>query len=164
MKDVILIRGPLGIGKTTISKMLADKHQGRHISIDEVVDSIEVEFADDGSGGIPLAKFIKANEIILPKIRENIEQSILTIIDGNFYHLEQVENLKQTLPEINAVTLKASVEECIDRDINRPKSYGEGAARAVHSMVSRFDYGEVIEVDGKTALEVLGEIERVLNL
>lgn len=144
--------------------MLAEKHQGKHISIDEVVDTVEIEPTEDESGGIPLAKFIKANEIILPQIRQNIEQNILTVIDGNFYHLEQLENLKRAIPEMVYVTLKASVEECINRDKNRPKSYGEDAARAVHSMVSRFDYGEIIEVEGKSALQVLEEIERVLNL
>lgn len=42
-------------------------------------------------------------------------------------------------------TLKAPVEVCIERDKNRAETYGEDAARAVHSLVSRFDYGMVID-------------------
>ena len=48
---------------------------------------------------------------------------------------------------------------CIKRDSKRKKSYGEGAAAAVHSLVSRFDYGTVIDVTrplDKAMKEILG--------
>lgn len=163
MKKVALIRGPLGVGKTTISKLLAEKYKGQHISIDEVIDQIKIAESEDENGGIPLKKFILANELILPRIRENIGKGLLTIIDGNFYHLAQVDHLTREIPEAICFTLKASVEDCIARDRNRPNSYGEDAAKAVHRMVSSFDYGTIIEVGNRTADEVLSIIEEDLN-
>jgi hypothetical protein len=43
-------------------------------------------------------------------------------------------------------TLKAPLETCIERDMRRGKTHGEAAAKDVHRLVSRFDYGTVIDV------------------
>ncbi len=86
------------------------------------------------------------------------------IIDGNFYHKEQVEYFTTHFKDhIHIFTLKASIDTCITRDAGREKSYGEGAVYAVHSMVSRFDAGKIIHTDVKSAEEVVGEIEKELR-
>jgi dephospho-CoA kinase len=157
MKEIILIRGPLGIGKSTVAKQLAQKLSTAYISIDQVLEELGL---DKGDGeGIPLCNFLAANEHVIPWIRENLAKETGTVIDGNFYHMEQVENFVLHFGDrVRIITLKAPVEVCIERDKGRSHSYGEDAARAVHSMVSRFDAGDVIQTENKIEDETISEI------
>jgi hypothetical protein len=52
---------------------------------------------------------------------------------------------------------------CIARDAGRERVYGEDAAGAVHWLVSRINYGTRLETAGKTADEVVDEIEFFLD-
>ncbi|MDD4111128.1 MAG: hypothetical protein PHS54_06275 [Clostridia bacterium] len=99
--------------------------------------------------------------MIINQVKEKLESGQIVIMDGCFYHKEQLEDLEKSLPYEHFVfDLKATVEECIARDKGR-KSIGEDAIRAVHSMVSEFDYGIAINTGGKT---VEGVVEGVLGL
>lgn len=145
----IIIRGPLGSGKTTISKQLSKFLNAEHISIDKVLDENKLDKADPEAGGIPVDNFIKANEIVLQNAKEKLAKGKVVIFDACFYYQEPIEHLIKNLPYPHYVfTLKVPVEECIKRDSVRNLVYGEDAARAVYSMVSRFDYGRIIDVSG----------------
>lgn len=149
MSYFIIIRGPLGSGKTTISKQLSKLLGAEHISIDKVLDDNKLDKADPEAGGIPVDNFIKANEIVLPIAKEKLAKGQVVIFDACFYYKEPIEHLIKNLPYPHyEFTLKLPVEECIKRDSIRNLVYGEDAARAVYSMVSRFDYGQVIDVSG----------------
>ena len=157
--NYIIIRGPLGIGKTTIAKKLAEKLKAEYISIDEILHENDLDKIEGEC--IPLNNFIKANEIALPQI----EKGKTYIIDGNFYHKEQLEHLLKNLPGKHYVfTLKAPVEACIERDAQREKTYGEEAARAVHCLVLRFDYGIIIDTESKSAEEVTEELISAIKI
>ena len=82
------------------------------------------------------------------------------IFDGCFYHREQIDDLLTKLKEYRnyAFTLKAPLEVCIQRDAGRKRVYGDGAAAAVHGLVSRFDYGTLIDTSGKTIEATFKEI------
>ena len=67
-----------------------------------------------------------------------------------------IQNLKNYPHYI--FTLKASVEVCIKRDRERDRTHGEEAARAVHKLVSRFDYGIVINIRNKSIEQIIKEI------
>jgi dipeptidase E len=152
MKSII-IRGPLGVGKSTIAKAVADKIGGIYISMDEVLDQNGLDKAVEGES-IPLANFLKANEIIAFEARQAKDRGKSVVIDGNFYHKEQIDQLIHLLErDMLAFTLKASVETCIARDAARTKPYGEPATRAVHIFVSAFDYGTVIDTEAQTPEE-----------
>lgn len=156
MQHVIILRGPLGVGKSTIAKALAQKLNGECISIDRVLEELALDTSD--GDGISSANFIAANEHVLPQIQEHIKKSSI-IIDGNFYHREQIEHFEKHLPSMCKIfTLKAPVDICIERDRGRDRRYGEDATRAVHNLVARFDYGTTVNTEGKTAQEVVKEI------
>jgi hypothetical protein len=55
------------------------------------------------------------------------------------------------------------LEECIARDAGRDRVYGVDAASWVYFLVSRVDAGLPIQTSGKTALQVVGEIEKILE-
>ncbi|OGJ17910.1 hypothetical protein A3K73_02795 [Candidatus Pacearchaeota archaeon RBG_13_36_9] len=159
---VIIIRGPLGIGKTTIAKMLAKDFDAEYFSIDSVLEQEGLDKIDEKQGCIPAGNFIKANHRIIPKIRESISLCKPIIVDGNFYHKEQLENLIKKLDEAKSFvfTLKASLKTCIERDKKRQKPYGKQAAEAVYKLVSKFDYGIAVDTENKTEEEVVEEIKK----
>jgi len=149
--ETYIIRGPLGVGKSTIAKMLAEKIDAKYISVDSVLDENNLTPKE---GNITVDVFLEANNIIIQKMNDKV-----AVIDGNFYYQEQLDDLKSKLPKDTIVfTLKASLETCIQRDSARKKSYGEGATMAVYNLVNQFDAGVIVETEGKTEETVLEEI------
>ncbi len=148
MSYYIIIRGPLGSGKSTISEKLASTLDAKYFGLDEVLEKNGLDKMPPDAPCISAENFIKANNIILPEAKALLTGGKVVIFDACFYHKEVIEHLIQNLPfEHYVFTLKAPVELCIKRDKERNKHHGEGAAYAVHSLVSRFDYGTSIDVN-----------------
>ncbi len=159
MTYYIIIRGPLAIGKTTIALELAKKLKAEYISMDKLLKELNLDNIDEKQGCISAKNFIKADEFILPKITEDLNNGKIMIIDGCFYHKEQINHLINNLNYKHYIfTLKASLETCIDRDKGRKKPHGAGAATAVHNLVNRFDYGIVIDTEDKDINKTVEEI------
>lgn len=147
MSYYIIIRGPLGSGKSTISEKLAQLLDAKHVHMDEVLKKHGLDKMPPDAPCISVENFLKANEIVLPEVKELLSGGKIVIFDACFYHKEVIEHLVQNLPyEHYIFTLKAPLELCVKRDNERSKTHGEGAAGAVHSLVSRFDYGTNIDV------------------
>lgn len=80
MSYSIIIRGPLGCGKTTIAKKLAEKINAHYFSIDQILQEHGLDKVDDPDAEtIPAKNFIKANEIILPIALRELEQGRVVI-------------------------------------------------------------------------------------
>ena len=161
MSYYIIIRGPAGVGKTTVAKKLAEKINGEYISFDEILDQNKLHESD--GEGISKQSFLKANNLVMEKVKDKIIQGTPVIFDGCFYHKEQLEDLITNLDyKYFVFDLKATLEECIERDKSR-KSIGVDSIKAVFKMVSRFDFGTAIETNGKTADEVINKIFTEIN-
>ncbi|MFA4887478.1 MAG: ATP-binding protein [Candidatus Nanoarchaeia archaeon] len=159
MSYFIIIRGPLGIGKTTISDKLAKRLKGVHISMDKILEEYGLDKVSQKEETIPLRNFLKANKLILPVAKEHLKKGTIVIFDGNFQHKEQLVGLVEKIHYPHyAFNLKASVETCIARDKGRKRSYGEDAARWLHTLVSRYEYGINIDVEKKTPDKAVKEI------
>lgn len=159
MGYLIIIRGPLGCGKTTISKELTKKLNAKYIAIDEVLKENKLDNIPPGAPCIPVENFIKANEIVIPLAKEYLKNNVV-IFDGCFYHKEAIDHLIEKLPFPSYVfTLKAPLELCIERDTKRDRVYGRDAAKAVHSLVSKFDYGTVIDA----SKDIEGTVSEILS-
>ena len=70
MPPYIVIRGPLGVGKTTIAKALARQLDGLYLSIDDVLDENNLDVIEDGEPCIPAENFVAAQT--LTKIRNHL--------------------------------------------------------------------------------------------
>jgi len=152
MSYFIIIRGPLGCGKSTIAEKLADILNAEYIRMDEVLEKNGWDKVPPDAPCIPAENFIKANDIVLPKVKDLLVKGKIVIFDACFYHKEVIEHLINNLPFNHYVfTLKAPLELCIKRDKNRDKIHGEDAASAVHKLVSQFYYG--INIDVSNSLE-----------
>ena len=154
MKKLIIIRGPLGVGKTTVSKLLSQNLHLEYLSLDKIVD--DSNLVPPNSDGIPLESYLKANEIIL-SLANKSENSF--IIDGCFYYQEQINDLVNKFDNnVEIFTLTSHVEKCIERDSKRPKVYGEDSARFVHMATTKIQAGHEIDNTDLTAEETVEKI------
>ncbi len=156
---LILIRGPLGIGKTTISKILAERENARYYSIDKMLEKAKLDRVDVKQGCIPLANFLAIQEDISPKIREILNNQSV-VIDGNFYHKEQIDFFEKLFEsKLVVVTLTAKLETCIKRDKKRDRPLGKKATEEVYKLVTRFDAGIIVDVENKSKERVVELIQ-----
>lgn len=159
MSYYIIIRGPLGIGKSTIAKRLSEILDAKYIDIDSILKKQGLDKVDKNAGCIPTKNFIKVDEIIFPEIKEKLNKGKIVIFDACFYHKEHIEHIIQNLLYPHYIfTLKAPLEVCIERDSKRKKTHGKDAATAVHYLVSKFDYGTTIDISKKGIEQAVQEI------
>ena len=152
-KEMIIIRGPLGVGKSTISKRLAQEIGGKYFSVDEILDDKGLAVVDEKLGCISEASFIRVNDLIVGEVKEWLGKDVPVVVDGNFYHRGQLDNLVERVDgKASVFTLVAPLEVCIERDLQRETPHGEGAAMAVYNLVSALDVGEKIDVE-KSSIE-----------
>lgn len=160
MAYYIIIRGPLGCGKTTIAKKLSKILNAEYIAIDDILDKHNL-IEDQEGGYISQASFQKVNEIILGKAKKLLAKEKIIVFDGNFYWKSQIEDLINKLYYPHYIfTLKAPLEVCLERDSKRRIAQGQDAVRAVYKKSTEFEYGTVIDITNKTADEVVGEIKK----
>lgn len=160
--NLIIICGPLGVGKTTISKLLAQKIAADYYSIDDILTENNLDVVDENISCIPEENFLKVNQIIAQKVLQNNQSAI---IDGNFYYQNQIEDLIKNVPFKSFVfTLTAPLEICIKRDSDRPNSHGIGATTAVFNLVSQFNYDEIIDISNLTIEDSIDQIfSKIIN-
>lgn len=165
MAFYIILRGPLGIGKSTIAKKLSKILKAEYFSIDKILEKHNLDKIDEKQGRIPASNFIKADNLILPKINNLLKKGKIVILDGCFYHKEQIKHIENNIHARGYVfNLKAPLKTCITRDSRRKNYYGKEAAEAVHKLVSKFDYGTNINADNKYEEQVTNEILSKINM
>ena len=146
MSYYVIIRGSLGVGKTTVSESLANAIKAEVVSIDQ--------FADENWDGGSLGLFLKANKGAAAEARESLACDTPVVFDGCFYWKTQIEDLDKRLPFPHHVfTLKAPLPVCIARDSGRKIPFGVEAAKQVYRKVARFDYG--ISIDATRSISSL---------
>jgi predicted kinase len=143
----VIIRGPLGCGKSTVAKEIAKKLKAVYINIDRVLDKHHLT-EEWEEGYISQNSFLKANTIVALQAKKNLKNGVHVVFDGNFYWKSQIKDLIKKLDFPHYIfTLKAPLEVCIRRDSLRRKTHGEDATRAVYKKSTEFDYGIVIDVN-----------------
>ncbi|HLM90999.1 MAG TPA: AAA family ATPase [Thermoplasmata archaeon] len=136
MSYCVVIRGPLGVGKTTVSKRLSARIAAEYISIDRILDEDGLWEAGH------LSEFLRANEIAAARAEPMLAKRTPVVFDGNFYWKSQIEDLVGRFRYPHFVfTLKAPLRVCIERDARRPKPHGIEAAKEVYAKSTRFEYG-----------------------
>ena len=157
MTFYVIIRGPLGCGKSTISKNLAMKLNAKYFSVDGVLEEYKLT-KDKEDGYVSQKSFKKVNEIVASEAEQKLDAGTMVVFDGNFYWKSQIDDLISRLDYPHYVfTLKAPLNLCITRDKERIHTHGEGAAEAVYKKSTGFEYGTIIDVT-KPLQECIDEI------
>lgn len=158
MPYYVIIRGPLGSGKSTVAGKLSKTLKGRHISIDKILDRYGLT-GNHEDGYISQKSFIKANAIAAARAKKLLKSDIPVVFDGNFYWKSQINDLIGRMNCTHYVfTLKASLPVCIMRDAMRRKPLGKKATEMVYKKATSFDYGICID-----ATQTLGRIAKKIN-
>ena len=153
----IIIRGPLGAGKSTVAKRLASNLGLWYFSIDKLLSEYDLE-KEREDGYISQRSFLKANEVAVERAKKLLDRGTSVVFDGNFYWKSQLDGLTNMLLYPHYVfTLHAALEVCWERDRKRSRSLGFDAAEAVYNKVMSFNYGT--EIDANVPVEkVVDEI------
>jgi predicted kinase len=139
----VIVRGPLGVGKSTVSERLAREVRGEPISIDQILE--EQGLWESGRA----SEFLRANEFAAERAESFLATRTPVIFDGNFYWKSVIEDLVRRLGYPHYVfTPQAPLRVCIERDSRRSHPYGDSAARAVYAKTTKFDYGIVVDATG----------------
>ena len=147
MSYYVVVRGPLGVGKTTVSRALARTIGAVVVSIDEIADK-------EWDGG-SVRLYVRANGVAATKARRALTGGIPVVFDGCFYWRTQIQDLERRLPfPHEVITLRAPLSVCIRRDSGRKVVHGAEAAEQVYRKVTRFEYGTPIDATRDTATTV----------
>ena len=161
MSFYIIVRGPLGCGKSAIAKKLSKILKAECISIDSVLHENNLT-KERENGYISQKSFLKANEIISPEVKSLLEKGIHVVIDGNFYWKSQIDDLIKRLDFPHYVfTLKAPLNVCIERDSKSTKPNGKDATKTVYKKSVEFDYGIVVDVNRSFQECIKGILSRI---
>ena len=143
----VIVRGPLGAGKTTISDELAGRIAASHIAIDEILEKYGLERWD--ADCISEGSFLEANVIAAAQAMPDLQRGVPVVIDGNFYWKSAVEDLLRRLPFPHLVlTLKVPLSVCVSRDAMRAPPHGAEAAEEVYAKATSFEYGIPLDATG----------------
>ncbi len=143
----VVIRGPLGSGKSTLSRRLTRLFGGEHIAIDQIL--VEYGLEEWEEGYISEKSFLRANRIAIKRANPPLRRGIPVIFDGNFYWESALSDLLARLPFPHVViTLKVSLETCVSRDAGRNPPHGPDAAKEVYEKATAFEYGISVDADG----------------
>jgi predicted kinase len=163
MSYFVVIRGPLGVGKTTVATRVASELGGTYVSIDSLLDRPGVEEWDGER--ITEASFLHVNRLAAAETRPILARGTPVVFDGNFYYRSQIDDLLAALPFNHAIfSLTAPLAECVSRDRQRAHPYGEEAVAQVHELVGRVSAG--VEVDARrsvntTVAEIVAQVRSI---
>lgn len=157
----VIVRGPLGSGKTTLARRLAREVGGETIAIDEILERYELERWEGGY--ISEGSFLRANELAAERAGPILDQGRPVVVDGNFYWRSVIEDLERRLatPHV-VVSLQAPLAVCVARDAAREISFGPDATRDVYAQVTSFEYGTPLDATGSEE-ETLAKLLRILR-
>lgn len=151
MSYYVIIRGPAGVGKTTIARQLTKELKATYISFDQIREKHGIDLSEKGR--------IQANNKAIPEARKSMVKGKPVVFDGVFYHKSQVEHLTKALQYKHVVfSLKASLQECLERHRKRKSEISEKSVRDVYKLVAAFDCGIVIKTSEKSVKKCVNEI------
>lgn len=155
MSFVIILRGPAGAGKTSVSKRLSEVLKAHHISIDKIKKEKGLKHSEEEK--------LQANKYVIEEARKMLAKGKIVIIDEVFYYESQIkEILDNVSSESYIFSLHAPLDVCLRRNGERRKNnlrkMKDEDVKEVYELVSKFDSGIKINTDCKPVDETVSEI------
>jgi predicted kinase len=156
MKKVLIIKGPSGIGKSSISEIISKNHNYKHCDADEFKwmfshgRSKERTEIGEYLGYIYAKELIKRGyNLIIEALSEKYLKRLYPLLKKNKY-------------KITRILLKAPLDQCIKNNQNRKrKGYEESVIREVYNKLSS-GKGYAINVEEKSIRQIYNLIKKYL--
>jgi predicted kinase len=146
----------LGVGKSAVSKRLAEKIGARYVSIDRILDERNIWYSGR------LSEFLRTNEIAATEARRWLSKGTPVVFDGNFYWKTQITDLTHRLQFPHHIfTLEAPLAVCVERDGRRRPPHGPEAAEQVYAKTHRFRAGIGVDATRSVAQVVSDLVARI---
>jgi predicted kinase len=154
MSFYIILRGPAGAGKTTLSKKLAKIYNGYHINIDKIKHGLGLKHSEKEK--------LEANKFIVKEIKEYLDKGIVVILDEVLYYKSQLDQLEQLPYEHYVFSLITPLNLCLKRN-NERRQKGERKTsdediKLVYNLVFKLKRGIEISTYNRPIDESLNEI------
>lgn len=160
MNKIFLITGPAGVGKSTVSKLIAESlDKSVLIEGDDIYHLVIGGYVSPWKDGNHLKLFWENCKSIIKNAIKNGYDVIFNYILDN----KQVEDIKKSFPEceIKFVCLMVDENTIVKRDKLRPKDcqMGERTLVLLNEMRSHnFDKNNILDASGMSAEETYIEI------
>ena len=166
MKKVIILRGLPASGKSTYATDLLKREKGRWVRVNK---DLLREMAHASEHSHSHEKFIlQLRDHIILQALDNGKHVIVDDTNLNPIHIKHITQLVQgqAQVEVNDSFLQVPVEDCIRRDLQRPRSVGEAVIRQMYNQFLRAsvqspqpnpDLPDAIIVDMDGTLALMGD-------
>jgi len=163
MKRIIIIRGPAGIGKSTVGKLLKKKlGDSLLFNIDNICSNMV--------GGHPKKTKVRYASYELCYLAAKKTPTKNLIFERLFYDQKDIDYIVKLFSKlkykVKIITLKASLPKLIKQDSKREGVLGSEDIKRLHSYFVKSDVkttGKIIEVRNKSAKRIADEISDYLN-
>lgn len=163
MERIIIIRGPAGIGKTTIGKLLKKKLG------DCLLFNVDM-ICSDMIGDHPRKTKVRhaAHELCYMAAKKTPTKNI--IFERLFLDQEDIDHIiklfSKTKYKLIVITLKAPISRLVKQDSKRPGVLGSEDIKRLHSLFAKSNVettGKIIEVRNKSVERIVDEIIDYIN-
>ncbi len=153
MKHAIILYGPSGAGKTTLSNKICKKYDYKHCDTDVFKQLFSTKRSEERSKISSKISYLYAKELI----KENYNVIIEAL------PLEFINKLRPLLKKHNykiiEISLAASLEKCIKNDQGRTdRKFGKAVIEEVYPWYNH-RIGHIIDTEKKTPDKVFKEVE-----
>lgn len=154
MVRAIILKGPSGIGKSTIASLIAKHHNYKHCDIDEIKWMFSHERSKERTeigeyvGYIYTRELIKRkHNIIIEALPDEYVQKLLPLLKRNGYKIIQI-------------CLQAPLEQCLRNNATRKrKGYDPEVIREVYNQLLS-SKGGIVDATGKSAQQIYNIIKK----
>lgn len=156
MTKAILLRGPAGVGKSTIGKQLQEQLSGNWANLD--VDLFKHMISKESS----LFRSDTAHDVTLYFLEKLLQSDVSVVIEEIFkepFYYQTLKLFEKYNCEVLTVFLTAPADTVVQRDKERAKHKGEDTIRMLHNEISPLSEKLIIDTSRNTTQETVDQIK-----
>ena len=156
MTKAILLRGPAGVGKSTIGRQLQEQLPGSWANLD--VDLFKHMISKKSS----MFRSDTAHDVALYFLEKLLQSNTNMVIEEIFkepFYNQTLELFEKYNCEVLTVFLTATVDTVVQRDEARAKNKGEDTIRMLHDQIASLNEKLVIDTGQNTIQETVDRIK-----
>ena len=158
----IIIRGPAGVGKSTLRKNLIKWFRNKKIKVRAFSPgALRKRYKLNFS----LRNKLKADNFYISKAKNLINKNYVIVFDEVYYYKQQISNFNKKLGKPIIISLKASLENILERNNKRKvkKKLPTKTIIEVYNLDKLFKIGNIINTENKSEKQILKEVIKIIK-